>query len=355
MRHNAGVANALPTRCAPPTVRGVSTYTVLGFAGYGVASVLAAIVMWAWQLPLTDRLIAVLVPPLAFLAVVKTTRRVIGYERIVFYQTATAGVAAVAVVGAIAGAQTARLVDIATLGVGTFLVFGRIGCHSVACCHGRPARFGVVYGPEHARLGFWSRWLGRPLWPVQLVESASSLILVVTALAVGWGTPGLPALIYIVGYGIARFLLELRRGDAARPHVLGISEAQWTAAATLLACAVWQPGIVTIVAASGLALAIVALARGNARRALTLSPHLVELDRACKALLAAKPEERRETSLGICISCHPLPDGRRDWVLSANHPAWSMSVARRLAADLWTRSEFVEGRIAGVAHVIEKA
>jgi hypothetical protein len=92
----------------------------------------------------------------------------------------------------------------------------------------------------------------------------------------------------------------------------------------------------------------------NDRRALTLSPHLVEIDRACKALLAAKSDERRETSLGICVSCHPLLDGRRDWVLSATHPAWSMAVARRLAADLWSRAEFVEGRIAGVAHVIEK-
>jgi hypothetical protein len=328
---------------------------LFGFIGYGVASIVMALVTYAWQLPLIDRLIAMLAPPIAFLAVVKITKLVIGHERIVFYQTAAAGVVTVAIVGTLAGAQTARLIDIAIVGVGIFLVFGRIGCHSVACCHGRPARFGVVYGPEHAKLGFWPRWVGRRLWPVQLVESGVSLALVIAALLIGWERPGLPALVYIVGYGIARFLLELRRGDAARPHVLGISEAQWTSMATMIAAAIWQPNVSTISAAVALAACLCALATRNKRRALTLSPHLVEIDRACKALLATRSEERRQTSLGIFVSCHPLPDGRRDWVLSANHSAWSMTVARRIAAELWSQSEFIEGRLAGVAHVIETA
>jgi hypothetical protein len=353
MRHNGLVAEPLPTRCARTTIGGVSTYTVLGFIGYGVASFAAALMMWACQLPLADRLIATITPPVAFLAVVKITRWVVGYERIVFYQTALAGVIAVALLSTAVGAHTARLVDIATMGVGIFLVFGRIGCFAVACCHGRPSRFGVVYGPEHARLGFWSRWVGRRLWPVQLVESVVSGALVTIGLVVGWDQPGMPALTYIVGYGLARFALELRRGDAARPHALGTSEAQWTSTVTLMACAIWQPNAVTIASAATLVLAIALLAKGSKRRALTQAPHLHEIDRACRALLAARSEERRETSLGVCVSCHPLPDGRLDWVLSASHPGWSMTVARRLAADLWPGSELVEGRLAGVAHVIE--
>ena len=349
MRHVA----PLPTRCARPTIGGISAYTVLGFTGYGVASVAAALLMWIWQLTLADRLIAMLAPPIAFLAIVTVTRRAVGYERIVFYQTAVAAVAAVALTSMAAGAHTERLVDVATLGVGVFLVFGRIGCFSVACCHGRPARFGVVYGMEHARLGFWSRWVGRRLWPVQLVESAISLGLVFAALVVGWSRPGEPALIYIVGYGIARFVLELQRGDAARPHRLGISEAQWTATATLVACAIWQPGLVTVAAAAGLSVVLAALAGRAQRRVLTQAPHLLEIDRACRSLRRGTTEEKRETSLGVAVSCHALPDGRRDWVLSAQHPAWSMTVARRIAADLWPSAEFVEGRIAGVSHVIE--
>lgn len=344
-----------PTRCARPTLgqRGTSAYTVLGFCGYGIASVVAAVLMWAWALPLADRLIATLVPPMAFLVVVSANRRILRQERIVFYQTAGAGVAAVALFGAAMGAHTLRLVDIATIGIGIFLVFGRLGCFSVACCHGRPSRFGVVYGPAHVRVGFWSRWVGRSLWPVQLVESGVSLGLVVAGLLFGWNEPGKPTLIYAVGYGIARFLLELRRGDPTRPHALGISEAQWTSTATLIVCAIWRPGAITITGAVLLVAGIAILASRHKQRELTQAHHLLEIDRACSEVLASNSADRRETSLGISISCHQLPDGRRDWVLSGSHPAWSMIVARRIATNLWATFDFVEGRIAGVAHVIE--
>ncbi|MFO0982420.1 MAG: PIN domain-containing protein [Planctomycetota bacterium] len=36
-------------------------------------------------------------------------------------------------------------------------------------------------------------------------------------------------------------------------------------------------------------------------------------------LLAAGTSERRETSLGVAVSCHLLPDGRTDWILSSTH------------------------------------
>jgi hypothetical protein len=342
----------LPTRCATPSIGGRSTYTVLGFIGYGVANVTCAVLMWAWQLTASERIIATVAPPLAFLVVVTAARRMLGHERIVFYQTAVAGVAAVAVVAALAGARTARLVDVATIGIGIFLVFGRIGCFAVACCHGRPARYGIVYGPAHVRVGFWSRWAGRRLWPVQLVESVVSLVLVVVALVAGWRSPGAPAVIYIVAYGVIRFALELVRGDAARPHALGLSEAQWTAPFTLIAGACWRPSIATVGAAIVTTVAALALGLLHRRRELCQAPHLQEIDRLCTELLGGAPGERRETSLGVALSRHTLPDGRTDWVLSSSHPAWSPAVARRLAADLWTSCEVVEGRLAGVAHVI---
>lgn len=339
-----------------PTVgsRELSTYTVLGLTGFLVASMAASVIMWCWKLALLDRLIATLIPPLAFLGVVLLVRRIVGHERIVFYQTASAAIIAVAGTSALAGAHTMRLIDVATIGIGIFLVFGRLGCHAVACCHGRPARYGVAYGPAHVRIGFWARWSGRRLWPVQLAESAISLVLVIMGVVVGWHTRGLPALIYIVGYGLSRFVLELRRGDAARPHLLGISEAQWTALGTLIACAIWQPNPVTIASALVLALSVLVLARLHRRRALLQPAHLREVDRTCRELLAGRPDERCETSLGVGISCHRLPDGRRDWIFSATHPAWSVPVARRLAESLWTQFEFVQGRLEGVAHVIER-
>ena len=266
-----------------------------------------------------------------------------------FFQTAVAGVVAATVIDALGGSHPARVADIATLGIGTFLVFGRLGCFAVACCHGRPSRFGVVYGADHVRVGFWARWQGRRLWPTQLVESVASLVLVVVGLVVGWTKPGLPAVIYIAGYSVLRFALELVRGDTFRPYRLGLSEAQWTSPATALACAIWRPSLATIAIAAALVVAAGVLVALRHRRELFAAPHLAELDRAC-----AKAE-RTETSLGVSISRHDLADSRIDWVLSSTHPQWSPSTARRIADLMWDRYELVEGRTHGLVHVIEAA
>jgi hypothetical protein len=338
------------TRCARPELGRVSTYTVLGFAGYAIASGLASALFVVWNLPLADRIIGALVPPLAFLAVVAVSRTILGRERIVFYQTAAAGVLGVAMIGAVAGDQTGRLIDVATIGIGTFLVFGRLGCFAVACCHGRASRFGVVYGPAHVRVGLSARWSGRPLWPTQLVESGASLVLVIAGLDVGWDKPGQPATVYIAGYAVTRFLLELCRGDGERPHRLGASEAQWIASGTAIAVAIWRPGLMTLGIATGLVVALAIVVAARRHRELMLPPHLHEIDRAC--VNAQARGERFETSLGLAISCHTAPDGRIDWVLSATHPAWSVDVARRLGDTLWPESEILPGHTPGIVHVI---
>ncbi|HEY6176598.1 MAG TPA: prolipoprotein diacylglyceryl transferase family protein, partial [Kofleriaceae bacterium] len=162
-------------RCARPTVRGRSTYTVLGFAGYAVASLFGAVLATAWGLTLGERVVALVAPPVAFIAVVTVATAIKRREWIVFYQAAFGAVAAVVVTGLAIDARVWRLLDVAVLGIGVFLVFGRLGCFHVACCHGRPARRGVVYGAAHVAVGFWPCWQGRPLFPVQLVESAGSL------------------------------------------------------------------------------------------------------------------------------------------------------------------------------------
>jgi len=344
----------VPTSCAHPTVRGTSTYTVMGFAGYAIGNVVGAVLASLWGLTLVARLITFLVPPLAFLAVVYLVRRIVRKERIVFYQTTIPGVVAVALAAVLAGAPAARCVDITVIGMGIFLVFGRIGCFSVACCHGRPARHGIVYGAAHVKLGFWARWSGRRLWPVQLVESAASLGLVVAALALGWDAPGAPALIYITGYAVVRFTLENFRGDTARPYKLGLSEAQWTALATALACLIWRPGAFTAAITGVLALGSTAIVALRTRRELWSPPHLRAIDTSCAQVLR-EPAARVETPLGVAISCHGLPDGRTDWVLSSTHPAWSAPTARRVAEALWRHPEVVEGRLAGVIHVITPA
>ena len=80
----------LPTRCARPTLghRGVSTYTVLGFVGYAVGNAVVALLMVMWGMSITERVIAAFVPPLTFLVVVRAMRKLVGHERIVFYEIA---------------------------------------------------------------------------------------------------------------------------------------------------------------------------------------------------------------------------------------------------------------------------
>lgn len=334
-------------RCAPPTLssRKISTYTIAGFTGYGAANVVGAILASHWGLTLGERLVGFFAPPLAFIVVVTLATAIVGQERIVFYQTACAGIATVVIAGLLQGGRVTRLVDLATIGIGVFLVFGRIGCHAVACCYGTLGH-GVTYGPAHVAVGFWQRWSGRPLWPVQAIEACASTVLVVVAL---WcsGEPGTAALVYILGYAPLRFVLELVRGDGLRPYVLGLSEAQWIALATALACAAWRPGVVTTSIAAGLVAGAILLVATRARRALLAPPHLRELDRA---LADASDGKRHETSRGIAVSRNALPDGRIDWILSGS--TLTDATARKLAHLMWPISEFVPARTQGMVHVL---
>jgi hypothetical protein len=339
------------TRCAQPhlTSRRISTYTILGFIGYGVANLAGGVLANHWQLSLGERIIAFFVPPLAFIAVVFASKVILGRERIVFYQTTVAAVAGVVAIGLVAGADLARLLDLVTLGIGTFLVFGRIGCYAVACCHGTLGR-GVTYGAPHVQIGFWPRWSGRALWPVQLGEATASGALVLAGLASS-AQPGRAALIYVLGYAAVRFLLELARGDGARPYLLGLSEAQWVAVATSIACAAWRPEILTYAFAAALAAGAGVLITLRRRRELLFPPHLLELD---GALQAAGDGESHETSLGVRVSRHVLPDGRTDWILSSPRLHGSAALARRIAHRMWLSFEIVPGRTAGVFHVLTK-
>ncbi|MBA3394499.1 MAG: prolipoprotein diacylglyceryl transferase [Deltaproteobacteria bacterium] len=342
------------SRCATPKLgpRKWSTYTVLGFLGYGVASVFSAVLASAWDFTLAMRLVVSFAPPLAFIAVITVATALKGREWIVFYQTTVAGVAAVVLLGRLAGGSVWRQLDVAVLGIGVFLVFGRLGCFHVACCHGTPSERGVVYADEHVAVGFWKRWKGRPLVPVQLVESAGSAVLVGLALVFS-STPGTAALVYATGYALMRFALELVRGDPVRPFARGLSEAQWFALATTVVCAVARPTWWTFAAAIVVLAGCVALVRRRIDRELFLPPHLREIDALSETILADPTHARRETRLGVGISCHTLPDGRVDWIMSSTtHPKWSTAAARRIADSLWTSNEIIEGRTPGVVHVL---
>lgn len=344
------------TRCVSPTIsaRNWSTYTVLGFVGYVVASAVGAALAMRWNLALGERLVALIAPPSAFIVVITLATAIKGREWIVFYQALFAAVGAVVVAALLTHGRLWRELDVTVVGIGTFLVFGRIGCFQVACCHGRPSRRGVVYGAAHVTAGFWPRWEGRRLFPIQLVEAAGAGVLVVGAF-VASTEPGAATIVFGTGYAVMRFALELFRGDVLRPYARGVSEAQWCCLATIVICALAWPRWWTLAACLCVFIWAAVLVSRRPARELFLPPHVLELDRAC-AVVAADPDHaRRETSLGVGISCHRLPDGRIDWILSAPHPAWSTAAAERLARDLWPAFEIVAGRAPGVVHVLVAA
>jgi prolipoprotein diacylglyceryltransferase len=122
-----------------------------------------------------------------------------------------------------------------------FLVFGRLGCAAAGCCHGRPARIGIVYGPAHVRDGLRPDLRGQALIPVQLFEAVGVAVLTAACamLVLRRAEPSAALVVYLSGYGIGRWLLELLRDDK-RAHWLGSSHTQWTSVAVSVALAPLQ-------------------------------------------------------------------------------------------------------------------
>lgn len=119
-----------------------------------------------------------------------------------------------------------------TPAVPLFHTFGRIGCFLGGCCFGIPVSWGVVY-PEHSP-GAPS---GIPLLPIQLIEAGCNFILFIVLAIVSrrlrparkWMT--LP--VYMVCYGVLRFVLEFFRGDIMRGVYL-LSTSQWISLALVV-------------------------------------------------------------------------------------------------------------------------
>src|SRR6185295_15848244 len=72
---------------------------------------------------------------------------------------------------------------------------------------------------------------------IQLVEAliVAATVAAGTILIQRGAAPGTALAVYSIVYGLARFGLELFRGDVARPYWHGASEAQWTSFVILAA------------------------------------------------------------------------------------------------------------------------
>jgi hypothetical protein len=172
-----------------------------------------------------------------FLVLALATKIITGAERLVYYHHEIAVLLVAAAVARLWRQPVLPYLDATVLGVGAFLVCGRVGCFLVGCCHGRPASCGVRYGVRHATAGFPSCYVGVRLLPVQLVEAGGVLAIVSVGVAdVIRGLPAGTALAwYVVAYDAGRYGLEFLRGDAERPYRAGFSSPQWVSPALTMA------------------------------------------------------------------------------------------------------------------------
>jgi Prolipoprotein diacylglyceryl transferase len=298
--------------------RPVVAFQLCGLTGLAAAAALSlALVVHSGGSALVMAAVIVLAC-LVFLALAMAQKVVTGTERLVYYHHEIAVLLAAA--GLVAALDEAPLpyLDATAAGLGAFLAAGRCGCTLAGCCHGRPSRAGLRYGPRHVAEGFPAELQGVTLVPLQLVEAAcaAALAALCAGLVLGDAAPGTALAAYVGLYAVARFGLEFARGDDVRPVVAGFSAAQWTSLAVLVATTGLASGgvlpgggldgVATVLV--GATMTLVALARRDAP--LFSAAHVRELAGA----LAAEGPQR--TSLGISVSREET-GGRRHYALAS--------------------------------------
>lgn len=102
---------------------------------------------------------------------------------------------------------------------------GRIGCFFAGCCYGIPhdGSFSCTYVSVVGETP-----TGVPLLPIQLIESASLLVLFAVLLTLFLKTDrnGLIPTVYALSYAMIRFVLEFFRGDKERGFFGALSTSQ---------------------------------------------------------------------------------------------------------------------------------
>lgn len=155
------------------------------------------------------------------------------YSGFVFYGGLAGAVAAVVLYCRIAKVRLKGILQLLTPMLPLIHGFGRIGCLMAGCCYGREAaihRFGIVFPASSAAPA------GIPLVPVQLYEAIAELlifVLLVILFRKNWRGDAMLYL-YLVCYGLVRFVLEFYRGDTYRGFIGPLSISQVIALGCIL-------------------------------------------------------------------------------------------------------------------------
>jgi hypothetical protein len=326
--------------------RHLFTYQVCGYTGLVLAILLAMTLAAYSGLSLSIMAGVIGVAMLTFLGLAMVTKIITGEERIIYYHHQIAVIVMAAVFLNILSQPVLVYLDMMILGVGVFLVVGRIGCFMVGCCHGRPYKWGVRYRKEHVDAGFTPYYVGVRLFPIQAVESLWVLGVVLTGIlfVLGGRPPGQTLAWYIITYSIGRFCFEFARGDPERTYCWGFSEAQWTS--VILMCAVvwaevagtlifhtWHIIVTAVIVLTIIAVALIRRFRPTAKHKLLNPHHIQEVAEAVEQVSGMAIERiffYREnavpevipmscTSLGIQISSGKIEDAE----MSIDHYAFS--------------------------------
>jgi hypothetical protein len=163
-------------------------------------------------------------------------------------------------------------------------------------------------------------YAGLTLLPVPVLEAGALVVLAVaaTAVAVGAAPPGTALATYLLGHVAVRFWLEPLRGDPGRPHLAGLSEAQWTAVAVVAMAGVglaagWPavpPGL-ALAAAASVAAGVAVTAPGAGAGHVRHPAHALAVARLVRGAEAARGGlVAATTPLGVRVSASHRDDGR---------------------------------------------
>lgn len=308
-----------------------------------------------------------------FFALAMAAKIASGRESLTYYHHQAAVLVVEALLLRWMGRPLLPYLDLVALGLGVFLASGRVGCLLAGCCHGIPFGHGVCYGRNYRNTGFPAHLADVRLFPVQAVEAL--WVAAIVAYGILLATSGAPAGsalgAYLVLYALGRFFLEFFRAGTDRPFYYEFSAAQWTSfliatgavcaeAAGVLPRSIWHAFVpVAMFAAAAAALAhprLHLLLRLFAPRhlrefaeALHLAFRLAAAD-AAQTPVGPPTIHLASTSLGIAVSCGPLPPGP--------FPAWHFTVSRTGGAlppgSVETLSALVRqlARLPGPVHVV---
>jgi phosphatidylglycerol:prolipoprotein diacylglycerol transferase len=120
--------------------------------------------------------------------------------------------------------------DLFAPGIALGHVIGRLGCLVAGCCYGRPTDvpWAITFTNPEAAANVGTP-LGIPLHPTQLYDAGAELAILILLLVTerrGRTFEGRTFWLYMLLYGISRFIIEFFRGDD-RGVIMGVSTSQF--------------------------------------------------------------------------------------------------------------------------------